>query len=201
MIQRSRHALPTPRTASFLAPLVALIAAFALAACSSSVKLDEPAPVEDRSKTTDAAAGSGATAGSASGGGTERPVAQVTVDPSKDPLNDPNSPLAKRSIYFDFDSFTIKDEFRPVVEAHAKYLVTNKARKIVIQGNTDERGSREYNLALGQKRSEAVRKSLAALGVAEAQVEAVSLGEEKPKATGSDEASWAENRRADIVYQ
>jgi peptidoglycan-associated lipoprotein len=201
MIQRSRHALPTPRTASFLAPLVALIAAFALAACSSSVKLDEPAPVEDRSKTTDASAGSGATAGSAGGGGTERPVAQVTVDPSKDPLNDPNSPLAKRSIYFDFDSFTIKDEFRPVVEAHAKYLVTNKARKIVIQGNTDERGSREYNLALGQKRSEAVRKSLAALGVAEAQVEAVSLGEEKPKATGSDEAAWAENRRADIVYQ
>ena len=201
MIQRSRHAHPTPRTASFLAPLVALIAAFALAACSSSVKLDEPAPVEDRSKTTDASAGSGATAGSAGGGGTERPVAQVTVDPSKDPLNDPNSPLAKRSIYFDFDSFTIKDEFRPVVEAHAKYLVTNKARKIVIQGNTDERGSREYNLALGQKRAEAVRKALAALGVPEPQMEAVSLGEEKPRATGNDEASWAENRRADLVYQ
>jgi peptidoglycan-associated lipoprotein len=80
-------------------------------------------------------------------------------------------------------------------------LVANKARKILVQGNTDERGGREYNIALGQKRAEAVRKALALLGVAEAQVEAVSLGEEKPKATGSDEASWAENRRSDIVYQ
>jgi peptidoglycan-associated lipoprotein len=109
--------------------------------------------------------------------------------------------LAKRSIYFDYDSFVVKAEFQATIEAHAKYLVANKGRKILVQGNTDERGGREYNIALGQKRAEAVRKALALLGVSEAQVEAVSLGEEKPKATGSDEASWAENRRSDIVYQ
>ena len=186
-----------------LASLAALAAALTLAACSSAVKLDEPAPVENRGS----AAGSGAGAGGTGGGaatapaGSERPIAQVTVDPSKDPLNDPNSPLAKRSIYFDFDSFTIKDEFRPVVEAHARFLVANTARKVVVQGNTDERGSREYNLALGQKRSEAVRRSLISLGVADAQIEAVSFGEEKPKATGSDESAFAENRRADLAYQ
>ena len=186
-----------------LASLAALAAALTLAACSSAVKLDEPAPVENRGS----AAGSGAGAGGTGGGaatapaGSERPIAQVTVDPSKDPLNDPNSPLAKRSIYFDFDSFTIKDEFRPVVEAHARYLGANKLRKVVVQGNTDERGSREYNLALGQKRSEAVRRSLISLGVADAQIEAVSFGEEKPKATGTDESAFAENRRADLAYQ
>jgi peptidoglycan-associated lipoprotein len=186
-----------------LASLAALAAALTLAACSSAVKLDEPAPVENRGS----AAGSGAGAGGTGGGaatapaGSERPIAQVTVDPSKDPLNDPNSPLARRSIYFDFDSFTIKDEFRPVVEAHARFLVANKARKVVVQGNTDERGSREYNLALGQKRSEAVRRSLISLGVADAQIEAVSFGEEKPKATGTDESAFAENRRADLAYQ
>ena len=141
----------------------------------------------------------GRSSGSTSGS-SERPVAQVTVDPSKDPLNDPNSPLSRRSVYFDFDSFVVKDEFRPVVQAHAAFLGTNKTRRVVIQGNTDERGSREYNLALGQKRAEAVRRSLTALGVPDAQIEAVSFGEEKPKATGSDEASYAENRRADIVY-
>jgi peptidoglycan-associated lipoprotein len=184
-----------------LASLAALAAALTLAACSSAVKLDEPAPVENRG----AGAGTGAAGAGAGAGaapiGSERPVAQVTVDPSKDPLNDPNSPLAKRSVYFDFDSFTIKDEFRPVVEAHAKFLVANKGRKVVVQGNTDERGSREYNLALGQKRSEAVRRALISLGVADGQIEAVSFGEEKPRATGTDEASFAENRRADLAYQ
>lgn len=188
-----------------LASLVAIATALALAACSSAVKLDEPAPVENRSGGTgQGGSGSGAGAGGSRSGapiGSERPVAQVTVDPSKDPLNDPNSPLARRSIYFDFDSFTIKDEFRGVVEAHARFLVANKGRKVVVQGNTDERGSREYNLALGQKRAEAVRRALTSLGVADGQIEAVSLGEEKPKATGTDEASLAENRRADLAYQ
>jgi len=171
--------------------------ALAMAGCSSSVKLDEPAgaPIESR----DAGAGAGAGA-AGQAGASGRQVAPVTVD-SKDPLNDPASPLAKRSIYFDFDSFVIREEFRPTVEAHGRYLVANKAKRVVIQGNTDERGSREYNLALGQKRAEAVRKALAALGVPEPQMEAVSLGEEKPRATGNDEASWAENRRADLVYQ
>jgi peptidoglycan-associated lipoprotein len=161
-----------------------------LAACGSNVKLDDKAKIEDRSATPAA----GATADS-------RSVAPVTTaGTGLDPLNDPKGVLAKRSIYFDYDSFVVKDEFKPVVEAHAKYLNANKGRKIIIQGNTDERGGREYNLALGQKRAEAVRRSLSLLGVPESQMEAVSLGEEKPKATGSDEATWAENRRSDIVY-
>jgi peptidoglycan-associated lipoprotein len=105
-----------------------------------------------------------------------------------------------RSVYFDFDSYVVKPEFNQLVTTHAKYLEAHKARKVLIQGNTDERGGSEYNLALGQKRAEAVRKSMAALGVTEGQMEAVSFGKEKPKATGHDEAAWAQNRRADIVY-
>jgi peptidoglycan-associated lipoprotein len=109
--------------------------------------------------------------------------------------------LANRSVYFDFDSFVVRDDGKPVVENHSGYLTKNKQRKVLVQGNTDERGGTEYNLALGQKRAEAVRKAMNALGVSDTQVEAVSLGEEKPKAQGHDEAAWAENRRADIVYQ
>lgn len=174
--------------------------ALVLGACSSAVKLDEPAPIEDRN----AAGGAGSTAGS---GSTAAPVAgpagaQVGGGSvARDPLNDPASPLSRRSIYFDFDSFTIRDDFRATIEAHARYLSANKGRKVVIQGNTDERGSREYNLALGQKRAEAVRKALIALGVSDAQLEAVSLGEEKPRATSGDDNARAENRRADLVYQ
>jgi peptidoglycan-associated lipoprotein len=119
---------------------------------------------------------------------------------STDPLDDPQGVLAKRSVYFDFDSYVVREDGRAVVENHAGYLTKNTGRKILIQGNTDERGGTEYNLALGQKRAEAVRRSMAALGVAETQMEAVSLGEEKPKAQGSTEEAWAENRRADIVY-
>lgn len=165
-----------------------LTSALALTACGSNVKLDDKAKVEERTGTTP-----GSTADA-------RTIAPVTTG-STDPLNDPKGILAKRSVYFDYDSYTVKDEFKPVVEAHAKYLAANKGRRIIIQGNTDDRGGREYNLALGQKRAEAVRRALALLGVSDAQMEAVSLGKEKPKATGSDEAAWAENRRADIVYQ
>lgn len=171
----------------FTTSALILSSVLVLAACGSSVKLDDKAKVEERNPVPTAGADTR----------TVTPVAAVTTDP----LNDPKGVLAKRSVYFDFDSYIVKDEFKPVVEAHAKYLGSNKGRKIVIQGNTDERGGREYNLALGQKRAEAVRKSLATLGVSESQMEAVSFGKEKPKATGSDEASWAENRRADIVYQ
>lgn len=128
-----------------------------------------------------------------------RAVAPV-VAPEVDPLNDSNGVLAKRSVYFDFDSYAVKDEYNSTLSAHAKYLSSHTARKILVQGNTDERGGREYNLALGQKRAVAVTKSLSALGVAGNQVEAVSLGKEKPKAAGHDEAAWAQNRRADIVY-
>ena len=171
---------------TFTTVALILSSAFVLTACGSSVKLDDKAKVEERSPIPTTA--------------DSRSVAPITTV-STDPLNDPKGILAKRSIYFDFDSFTVKDEFKPMVEAHAKYLAANKGRKVVIQGNTDERGGREYNLALGQKRAEAVRKSLSLLGVPDTQMEAVSFGKEKPKATGGDEASWAENRRADIAYQ
>ena len=183
-----------------LASLAALAAALTLAACGSAVKLDDPAPVENRGGAAGAASGAPGAGAATAPAGSQRPVAQVTVDPSKDPLSDPNSPLAKRSIFFDFDSFTIKDEFRPVVEAHAKYLVANKARKVVVQGNTDERGSREYNLALGQKRSDGVKRMLMLLGAKEDQIESVSLGEEKPRAQGSSEDAWSQNRRSDMLY-
>ncbi|HTR09979.1 MAG TPA: peptidoglycan-associated lipoprotein Pal [Paraburkholderia sp.] len=124
-------------------------------------------------------------------------VAQVNVDE----LNNPNSPLAKRSVYFDFDSYAVKDDYQSLLQAHAQYLKTHPERHVLIQGNTDERGTSEYNLALGQKRAEAVRRALSLMGVPDSQMEAVSLGKEKPVALGHDEASWAQNRRADLVYQ
>lgn len=158
--------------------LLVFTAAVFLSACGSSVKLDE-----DVSSETDS-----------------REVATVSTV-STDPLNDPKGELAARSVYFDFDSYVVKEDYQSVIQAHARYLNKNKNRRIFIQGNTDERGGREYNLALGQKRAEAVRKSLSLLGVSDGQMEAVSFGKEKPKALGNDEASWAENRRADLVYQ
>ena len=109
--------------------------------------------------------------------------------------------LAQRSIYFDYDSFAVKDEYKPILQAHAKFLVENAGAKIYLQGHTDERGSREYNLALGQKRADAVRRIMAVLGVKENQVESVSYGEEKPKNAAHEESGYAQNRRADIVYQ
>jgi peptidoglycan-associated lipoprotein len=152
----------------------------ALAACHSGVKLDEGANTGAIGTQPDANA-----------------VQQVNVDP----LNDPNSPLAKRSIYFDFDSYAVRDDYQPLLQQHAQYLKSHPDRHVLIQGNTDERGTSEYNLALGQKRAEAVRRAMSLLGVADSQMEAVSLGKEKPQATGHDESSWAQNRRADLAYQ
>jgi peptidoglycan-associated lipoprotein len=178
--------------------VLAGLTAALLGACSSGVKLDEgtqdAAPVEARTGMA------GDRSGADAMGTGSRDVQQVTIGQT-DPLDDPASPLAQRSIYFDFDSFAIRDEFRSTVDAHSRYLMTHDNRRVLIQGNTDERGSREYNLALGQKRAEAVRRAMAVLGVRDDQMEAVSLGEERPRASGTDEASWAENRRADLVYQ
>jgi peptidoglycan-associated lipoprotein len=142
----------------------------------------------------------------------EKPVGQppisgqpIAVEPTPagvlpSALRDPKSLLSRRSIYFEYDSNAVRDEYRPMIQAHARFLLDNPKLRVTIQGNTDERGSREYNLALGQRRAEAVRQAMAVLGVTERQMEPVSLGEERPRATGSDEASYAENRRADIVY-
>jgi len=109
--------------------------------------------------------------------------------------------LAQRSIYYDLDQYDIKDQYKPLVEAHAKYLRDNPGRKMLIQGNTDERGSREYNIGLGQRRSDGVKRMMQLLGAKEEQIESVSLGEEKPKSEGHDEQAWAQNRRSDILYQ
>ena len=116
------------------------------------------------------------------------------------PWNDPQSPLYQRSVYFGFDEYIVDTKYQKMLSAHASYLKANAKQKIIIQGNTDERGTTEYNLALGQRRSDAVRKSLSLMGVSDDQMEAVSLGKEKPKAEGNNEAAWSENRRADIVY-
>lgn len=167
--------------------LAMIAAAAALVSACSTPKPPEPAPVAAAPTPTPAPVVE------------QRKVAPV-VAPEVDPLNDPNSPLAKRSVYFDFDKYNVKDEFNGLVTAHAKYLSTHTSRKVLVQGNTDERGGREYNLALGQKRASAVTSALSAQGVAAGQLEATSFGKEKPKATGHDEAAWAENRRADIVY-
>jgi peptidoglycan-associated lipoprotein len=158
-----------------------------LAACSST----PTAPVEEKAPVSAAAPAAPAAA---------KPAA-VKGDPfaDADALNK-IALLQKRSVYFDFDSFAIPLDYVSIIEAHSKYLKANAGAKVLIQGNADERGSREYNLALGQKRADAVKSNLTLLGVKEAQVESVSLGEEKPKATGHDEAAWAENRRADLVY-
>ena len=115
-------------------------------------------------------------------------------------LKDPRNILSKRNIYFDYDQFTVKDEYKAIVEAHAKYLQANRGARAIIQGNTDERGTREYNIALGQKRADAVKNLMLLLGATEIQIETVSFGKAKPRREGHDEAAWAENRRADIVH-
>ncbi|MGZ5166893.1 MAG: peptidoglycan-associated lipoprotein Pal [Burkholderiales bacterium] len=120
---------------------------------------------------------------------------------STDPLKDPNSILSRRSVFFDYDSNVVKDEYKPLVSEHAKYLSGNRAKRVTIQGNTDERGSREYNIALGQRRADAVKQMMTLLGAPATQIETVSFGEEKPRGQGNSEQAYAENRRADIVYQ
>ena len=158
-----------------------------LAACATTTP-DSPAPVD------------------APGG---KPPAQVQTQPVKpvdvtgsqlSPLKDPKNILSQRSIFYDYDKYDVRDEYRALVEAHAKYLRENPAARMLIQGNTDERGSREYNVGLGQRRSDGVKRMLTLLGARDNQVESVSLGEEKPRDEGHNEAAWSKNRRSDILY-
>lgn len=116
------------------------------------------------------------------------------------PLTDPNNILSQRSVYFDFDEYVVKPKFRDMLSAHARFLSDTRDRHIVIQGNTDNRGTAEYNLALGQRRADAVRKNLNLMGVSDSQIETVSFGKERPRNLNNSEEGWAENRRADIVY-
>lgn len=176
---------------SIFSVLPALVLAAALAACGSNVKLDD-VPVESRT-------GTSASTSTGTGTSTATAVAPVEIMSTSNAGGGPVG--VAKIIYFDYDSFTLKPEFQGAVEAHAKYMAANKTRKLAIEGHTDERGGREYNLALGQKRAEAVRRALGLLGVTDAQVEAVSFGKEKPAATGTDEATFAKNRRAELNYR
>jgi len=164
-----------------IAIAAAVMAAF-LASCASEPAVEQSAPASSPQVRSPAPQATPAAQA-------PRPAATTAAEPSK------------RSIYYEFDRYDVKDEYRALVEAHARFLREHPGAQIAVQGNADERGSREYNLALGQRRSEGVKKMLTLLGVTERQVEATSFGEEKPRAAGHDEASWAENRRSDIVYE
>jgi peptidoglycan-associated lipoprotein len=170
-----------------------------LAGCQTQPTTQTAAPVEDRSAAGSTTPGGASTAGAGTGSvaGSQQGARPGTTG---NPLRDPASPLSKRVVFFDFDSFAVRDEFRPLIEAHGRYLAQNRNARMTIQGNTDERGSREYNIALGQKRADSVKRMMTLLGAGEAQIETVSFGKEKPRNQGHDEAAWAENRRDDILY-
>jgi peptidoglycan-associated lipoprotein len=163
-----------------------------LAGCASKPKLEEPkAGVEDRTPSTAVPAPPGVS--------TVTPVAPIG-DQLPNALKDPNNILSKRSLYYDYDKYDVKEEYKPMLQAHARYLAQNRNAKMLIQGNCDERGSREYNIALGQKRADGVKKMLLLMGAQESQVESVSLGEEKPRCSEATEACYSQNRRSDMLY-
>jgi len=162
---------------------LALVAAALVVGCSSGVKLNE-APVSDQ--------------GAASTNGSQSAVAPVDLNATQGTAQGPVG--VARIIYFDFDSYTVKPEFQSVLDAHARFLKSHTATRVTLEVNTDERGGREYNLALGQKRADAVRRALGLLGVPESQMEAVSFGKEKPAVQGSSEDAYAKNRRVELTY-
>ncbi|MCA0327974.1 MAG: peptidoglycan-associated lipoprotein Pal [Proteobacteria bacterium] len=169
--------------------MVALLATV-MAGCGSNVKLDPP--IEGTSTT-------GASTGTAGQGAGQSTVTQVQAGSSS---TDAQGPVGVgRIIYFDYDSFSVKPDYQGLVDQHARFLQANRARGVAVEGHTDERGSREYNLALGQKRAEAVRRALTLVGAADAQIEAVSFGEEKPAVAGSSEDAYSQNRRVEIRYR
>jgi len=170
--------------------LLTALAVASLAACSS-VKLDD-APVESRTPT---AVGAGSGSGANATGSSQTRVAPVDVTGTSN-VNYSNLP---RVVYFDFDSYVVKDDYRPVIEANGKALTADRKRHVTVEGHTDDRGSSEYNLALGQRRAEAVVRSLTLVGANATQLEAVSFGKERPAVQGEDEAAWAKNRRAELA--
>ncbi|MDR0769976.1 MAG: peptidoglycan-associated lipoprotein Pal [Burkholderiales bacterium] len=172
-----------------------VFAAMALVACSSTPD-DEGAPVDERTVAAGGGAGSGADTGGIGGTG----VSGTEADGRGNELKDPANILSRRSVFFAFDSYVVEDQYRPIVEAHARYLVGRPDARMMVQGHTDERGTHEYNIALGQRRADAVKRMMVLLGAKEAQIETVSFGKESPRNPGNDEMAWAENRRADIVY-
>jgi peptidoglycan-associated lipoprotein len=178
---------------------VALCVSALLAACSSTPDAQVPA-AEPRVAPATAAPAAPLPSAAPTGASAAAPASQVATVPLA-PHLDPQSAISTaRSVYFDFDDFSIKPEHTGLIERHGKYLASKPTLAIKIEGNADERGSSEYNLALGQKRAESVLRALKLYGVKESQMEPVSWGEERPAATGHNEAAWAQNRRADLVY-
>ena len=170
-----------------------------LSACASKKPAgSEPAAIEERGGASGASAAGGSDARS-TGSGSDKVVSRSMDDDGA--AGDIAGAPSARQIFFDLDQYTIKPEYQGVVQATADFLKSRPKVRVIVQGNTDERGSSEYNLSLGQKRAEAVRKALGVLGVADDRIEAVSLGEEKPMSECHDESCWGKNRRADIVYQ
>ena len=162
--------------------------------CSSDqVKEEEPVEVEDLS-----------TSASASAEGSEDSGAQAygtdSGSTSMYELDDPQSPLSVRIIYFEYNSDEIRSEYRSTIEAHAAYLSQNPSTTITLEGHADERGSREYNLALGERRAQSIKQQMTLLGADSSQIRLVSYGEERPAIDGHDEASWQQNRRVEILY-
>ena len=185
--------------------LTVFAVALLVAGCASSVKLDE-VPVEDKAGQNvgpvpviaGGAQGSPVPIGA---GGQRSQTAVAPIDVTRPAPANAAPQAGARFVYCDYDSYTIKPEFQTVIESHARYIRADINRKMAIEGHTDERGGREYNLSLGQRRAEAVRKALELLGVSDGQVEAVSFGKEKPAVEGADEAAFAKNRRAEITYR
>ena len=173
--------------------LATVLIAASLVACSST-KLDAPPVADATVQPVTATPQKQANA-------TPPDAAQSTVKPVVlHPLDDPQSALAKRAVYFEYDSYEIAPPGRALIEEHGKYLRAHTGAQIKLEGHADERGGREYNLALGQKRADAVRNAMQLLGVTDKQMEAISFGKEKPMALGHDEESWAKNRRVDVNY-
>ncbi len=188
---------PRPLTRPLQAAAV-LCAALLLAACGSNVNLAEDVPVQDRTAVPVQQIGVAPAAPAGAAAVDQRAVAPAQAGTTA--IGQPPAHLA-RLVFFDFDQYTVRAEFVPLLEGHARFLAADRQRRVALEGHTDERGGREYNLALGQKRAEAVRRSLALMGVQDAQMEAVSFGEEKPANAGTDEAAHSQNRRVELVYR
>ncbi|WP_031435044.1 peptidoglycan-associated lipoprotein Pal [Methylomarinum vadi] len=180
--------------------LAVAMAAALLSGCSST---EEKADLLEGGQSAAAVEGA-ATSGYSEGtgiSGSEMMASELSPEEMGAEFTDPMNPLSKHTIYFMYDSSQVQQDFIPVIAAHAQYLLAHPAQRLVLQGHADERGSREYNIALGEQRAKSVARMMKVQGVAEGQLEVVSYGEEKPAAEGHDEASWQLNRRVELIYQ
>ena len=168
--------------------LVILLFSLSLFACSTTEETKDEVAVEDQGSSLD------------QGSDTQTYGTGESNNSGMSALDDPNSPLSNRIIYFEYDSSEVMAQYRPVVEAHAAYLASNPTVTVTLEGHADERGSREYNLALGERRAEAVKRQMTLLGASDSQIKVVSYGEERPAIDGHDEYAWSQNRRVEILY-